>query len=402
MAKSMEAYQRRSQLRVARVENDKTNSVLRKEKKEQKREEAKGKAAEALSEARAAAFALVALGGSRADLGFVSKEVQTDITGVASSHSLEAASRESIFSRLQWSRECLIQDDAQVKFYTGLQSFCHLDAVYRLVSSNRPYSLREVSVDQFAEFVGVLSKLRLSLAEQDIAYRLRIHQSTFSRHMKAWIDAMFIGLQPLVKWPSRESLVETMPRLFRDHFRNCVAIIDCFEVFCERSSDMKAKVQSFSNYKHHNTSKFLIAASPQGVISFISKGWGGRVSDKYLTENCGILQHLLPGDLVLADRGFTVAEAVGLQGATLKLPPFTRGKKQLSRKEVDEARQMSNVRIHVERIIGQLRQRYTILASTVPVNLMRCQDGSGFTMLDKIAVICCALCNCCDSVIPFC
>ena len=89
---------------------------------------------------------------------------------------------------------------------------------------------------------------------------------------------------------------------------------------------MKAKVQSFSNYKHHNTSKFLIAASPQGVISFISKGWGGRVSDKYLTEICGILQHLLPGDLVLANRGFTVAEAVGLQGATLKLPPFTRGK----------------------------------------------------------------------------
>lgn len=35
------------------------------------------------------------------------------------------------------------------------------------------------------------------------------------------------------------------------------------------------------NYKRHNTVKFL-----KGVLSFVSKGWEGRVSDKHLTENC--------------------------------------------------------------------------------------------------------------------
>ena len=34
------------------------------------------------------------------------------------------------------------------------------------------------------------------------------------------------------------------------------------------------------------------------------------------------------------------------------MPPFTRGKKQLSQPEVDTARQLSRVRIHVERVIG--------------------------------------------------
>ena len=30
-------------------------------------------------------------------------------------------------------------------------------------------------------------------------------------------------------------------------------------------------------------------------MSYISDAWGGRVSDKYLTEHCGILAKLLPG-----------------------------------------------------------------------------------------------------------
>ena len=67
----------------------------------------------------------------------------------------------------------------------------------------------------------------------------------------------------------------------------------------------------WSNYKQHNTVKLLIAITPQGTISFISKTWGGRVSDKYITERCGILDKLLPGDLVLADRGFTIPDSVG-------------------------------------------------------------------------------------------
>ena len=70
-----------------------------------------------------------------------------------------------------------------------------------------------------------------------------------------------------------------MPVVFRKQFSRCVAIIDCFEVFCERPKSLKAGAQTWSNYKHHNMVKFLIAVTPQGVISFVSKGWGGRASD---------------------------------------------------------------------------------------------------------------------------
>ena len=91
-----------------------------------------------------------------------------------------------------------------------------------------------------------------------------------------------------------------------------LCIIDCFKVFCERPSDLMARGQTYSQYKHHNAVKFLISTTPQGVVSFISKGWGGRVSDKYLTENCGILTHLQPGDQILADHGFTMQDSVSV------------------------------------------------------------------------------------------
>ena len=52
------------------------------------------------------------------------------------------------------------------------------------------------------------------------------------------------------------------------------------------------------------------------------------MSDKHLTENCGLLCHLQPGD-------FTVQDSVGLYCAEIKVPPFTKGKKQLSRLEID-------------------------------------------------------------------
>ena len=84
------------------------------------------------------------------------------------------------------------------------------------------------------------------------------------------------------------------------------------------------------------------------------------MSDKLIVEQSNLLDYLLPGDVIVADRGFTCDEYARMAFAEVKIPPFTKGKKQLEKVQLDWSRELSVVRIHVERVIGDLKQKYTI------------------------------------------
>ena len=68
--------------------------------------------------------------------------------------------------------------------------------------------------------------------------------------------------------------------------------------------------------------------------------------------------------------------------AEVKIPPFTRGKKQLEKVDVDWSRKLSVVRIHVEHVIGK--------------NMQNAKDTTTST-IDRIY---CACVNLCPSVVP--
>ena len=192
-----------------------------------------------------------------------------------------------------------------------------------------------------------------------------------------------------------------MPVCFQYSFgKKVTVIIDCFEVFIEKPSNLLARAQTFSNYKHHNTIKILIGITPQGSISFVSESWGGRTSDKFLTENCGFLDTLVPGDVVMADRGFTVAESVGMRQARLVIPAFTKGKSQLGPVDVEKTRGIANVRIHVDRVIGLLRRKYTILEGTLPTDFLVSSQNAP-PVIDRFIRVCAVLVNLCPPILPY-
>ena len=294
------------------------------------------------------------------------------------------------------SRESFEKDADKLKFYTGLPAITVFMAVLNLIS---PGLVLRSNLTKFQQLLLTLMRLRLNLSVQDLGYRFGIHDSTVSRVFQSCIQTMYSSMDFLVYWPEREQLKLTLPMSFRQKFSSCAVIIDCFEVFIDRPSDLLARAQTWSSYKHHNTAKYLIGITPQGTVSFISKGWGGRTSDKFITEHCAFLKNLLPGDLVLADRGFDIQDSCGLYCARLQIPSYTKGKPQLSPVEIETTRSIANVRIHVERVIGCVRQKYTILGhGIVPIDYLKSTDGAP-CLLDKIAFVSCALTNCCKSVV---
>ena len=90
--------------------------------------------------------------------------------------------------------------------------------------------------------------------------------------------------------------------------------------------------------------------NPNGVITFLSSLYGGRISDRELTKRSGLLSLLEAGDSVMVDCRFNIAELFP-EGTHINIPPLLGGQEQLDHAELVETRRISSVRIHVERAI---------------------------------------------------
>ena len=87
--------------------------------------------------------------------------------------------------------------------------------------------------------------------------------------------------------------------------------------------------------------------------------------------------NLLPGDTVLVDREFDIKDSVGLYCATVTLPAFMRGKRQLIGIHL-------GIGVHVKRVLGNLRQIYSFLSTTQSVDYLLCKAGDNVTIIYKI------------------
>ena len=338
---------------------------------------------------------LVTTGCQTDETLFGLQQLQDDLQSLRS----ETLHLHSKVKSLEISEDSFKDDDAKVTFFTGLHNFAILMHVFNFLTDTVTHS-PNCLLTLFQEFVLFVMHLRLNVSFQYLAYRFGVSPSTVARIFTKWVDLAYLRLKNCIRWPAREELRFAMPPSFRRNFGDRVSVIlDCFEIKMNTPSSLLAKAATWSYYKNNNTIKFLIGISPNGSISFISRGWGGRVSDKTITENCSILENLLPGDIVLADRGFGIEDSVGLYCASLARPAFTKGKPQLSPLEVETTRKLANVRIHVERVIGLVRRKYKILQGPLPVEFVKGTDDSE-TKLDKIVRICCALVNYCPNMVP--
>ena len=173
-----------------------------------------------------------------------------------------------------------------------------------------------------------------------------------------------------------------MPKQFKAYPTTRI-IIDRTEIFIEVPSSMKSQSQTWSQYKHHNTWKALVGISPNGLVTFVSKLWSGRVTDKMLTKESGLLDMLDYGDNVMADRGFDIAD-IWPDGVLLNIPPFKGSRPQLTAEETEDTVRIAAVRIHVERAIGRIKN-YHILDGVLPLSLP--------PVADQIFTVCCYLTN---------
>ena len=215
-------------------------------------------------------------------------------------------------------------------------------------------------------------KLRLNLRERDIAVQFDIAASTVSKYFITWISFLHKHLAELEWAPTVEQVKCTLPQAFREKFPDTYARIDASKIFIETPCDLQCQSSTWSNYKHHNTAKFIVACTSNGAISFVSQLYVGSISDVELTRVSGLIESLRGkrGSSIMADRGFTIIDQLEPLGIKLNVPPFMEGRTQLPVSDVRKGRKISSLRVHVERPIGRIKN-FAILKGTVPLSMSR-------------------------------
>ncbi|XP_018576963.1 uncharacterized protein LOC108915422 [Anoplophora glabripennis] len=163
------------------------------------------------------------------------------------------------------------------------------------------------------------------------------------------------------------------------------SIIDCLEIEIEQSSNAPHQALTWSNYKKTNTLKYLISSTPDGIINFISEGFGGRITDKEIIEASDFLNALPPCD-VMADRGFKAIAGLSKQkNCNLVRPSSVESGTKSTKEEVKGSKHIASLRIHIERVI-RFRE-FTILDKHA------CLNHELVPKLDFFIIVACGIVN---------
>jgi hypothetical protein len=208
------------------------------------------------------------------------------------------------------------------------------------------------------QLVLYFMKLKSAATFRNIASIFGIHYITASKIFTAVLKAHYEVAKDSIWWLTREEVQETMPDSFKLHYPDTRVIIDASEIKIQCPCSVDACVLCYSTYKSSHTCKFLVGIAPCGLVTFMSRAWGGRVTDCHITNESGILNLLEPGDGVMADKGFPhIKEDILGRGGFLIMPPFfTKDHHgQFREGENKECYKIASVRIHVERAIRRLK-----------------------------------------------
>ena len=113
-------------------------------------------------------------------------------------------------------------------------------------------------------FFLTLVKLRLNVRVMDLAYRFRLSVSQTSKYLTTWICFLYHHLQETDWVPTVEQVKGTLPTGFKEKYSTTYAINDASEIYMETPSDLFLQSSTWSQYKHHNTAKCLVACTPNG------------------------------------------------------------------------------------------------------------------------------------------
>ncbi|KAF2905893.1 hypothetical protein ILUMI_00283 [Ignelater luminosus] len=188
-----------------------------------------------------------------------------------------------------------------------------------------------------------MMQLKLDLSFVSLAILFQISSKSVKRYFNRTIQHLSSLLKPVIRFPSKEEIAANIP------------VNTC-------------RVKTYSNYKSRHTVKFLIGVTPSDLISYLSKGYGGKTSDKAIFNNENLIEKLEIGDSIMVDKGFHIEKECFENFIKLIRPPFLKKEKQFSKADAEKTASIARARVHVERAIQRIKI-FKVTKGTIPWSL---------------------------------
>lgn len=278
----------------------------------------------------------------------------------------------------------LMSSDSKLFSSTGLYSVEYLNILTSFFDEVAPENPKKKFLLSTRDRILLsMMKIKLALSFSTLAVFFDISIQNACNYFYDSVRVLAKLLTCLVEWPSKEDILKSMPVCF-SQFKNTRVVLDCFELFVEKPKCVRCRVRLYSQYKKGYTLKLLLGCAPSGLISYVSKTFGGRASDKFITSQSGLYDLCEYSDGVMVDKGFAIEDECLRHCLTMIRPPFLKKRAKFTRAEAVQCAKIARARVHVERTIQRIRE-YHLLKNKLPWRLV--------PYFDDVVLIVCALVN---------
>ncbi|XP_062565245.1 uncharacterized protein LOC134227628 isoform X2 [Armigeres subalbatus] len=269
--------------------------------------------------------------------------------------------------------------------WTGISSMKLLEvlcAMARTMEDNvYPKSYKMHITDRI---ILTLVKVKQNISFSALSTIFCISPTTAAEYFYHTVQVLAEILGTMIYWPSREEIKQNIPHCFKGKFENVRCILDCTEISITSPNCLNCRIACYSNYKHKRTVKILLGVTPAGLISFCSRAYSGKSSDKFIFNKENFIDKLEKHqDAIMTDKGFAIEKECAEKGIRLHIPPFLREKK-LSAEDALLNESIAKARVHVERAISRMKS-FGVLQGSIDPSVLR--------HIDDIMKIICGIVN---------
>lgn len=281
-----------------------------------------------------------------------------------------------------------MKNDSELNTATGIKSFDILNTIVGIIKlvHGTKFEGSNVRMNTLERVVMTYVKLKQNLSYSFLAILFNCNTAEYCEQV--FYDTVKIlseCLKVAIRWPSKEEIAKNLPECF-EGVENVRVVLDCTEIFIQEPKNLSCQELTYSNNKGSDTCKIMIGVTPAGNISFLSKPYGGIVSDLNIFQQSDLTKLLEPGDAIMVDRGFLIDE-IRAVNRCIK-PSLLKDKKQFTKAESIVTSKIA--RVHIERF-NQRIKTFQIVGSKMPVALV--------SLLEDIFTVICATINISSSLL---